>query len=78
LIYGEVPRATNEEAAGYFQKAIALNPGRIGNHVELGRTCLALRDSAKAKAEFAKALALPDREKEDPESKRRARAALAQ
>lgn len=76
VIYGEIPKATNEEAIGYFQKAIALNSKRVGNHLELGHTYVSMGEKAKAKAAFEKGLNLPSQEKDDAEAKDRARLAL--
>ncbi len=75
-IYGKFPGATNERAVECFEKAVALNPHRVLNHVELGRARLALGRKDEARAEFQAALKLPSREKDDAESKARARKAL--
>lgn len=77
-IYGKFPEATNAQAAECFQKAIAIAPHRVLHHVELGRTYLALDEKAKAKEELEKGLALPSTEKDDEETKQRAREALRQ
>ncbi|MEQ1860981.1 MAG: tetratricopeptide repeat protein [Chthoniobacteraceae bacterium] len=77
LIYGSVPRASNEEAVRCFEKAIELNPRRVGNHVELGRALAELGQKDEARAALQKGLSLPDRQRDDPETKGRARAALA-
>src|SRR5258706_375125 len=50
LIYGAIPEASNEEAVKNFQKAIELNPKRLANHVELGRSYAALGQKDLAKA----------------------------
>lgn len=78
LVYGGIPSASNEEAVRLFRKAVELAPQRVSHHAELGRALLAQGDKAGARAEFEKALALPAKEKDDPESKRRAQAALAE
>ena len=78
LVYGGIPAASNEEAVRLFRKAIELAPERVSHHAELGRALLAQGDKPGARAELEKALALPAKEKDDPESKRRASAALAQ
>ncbi len=70
IIYGKLPTAKNEDAVKYFQKAIALNPDRLGNHVELGKTYLSMGRKAEAKAEFETALSMPNRLRDDPEAKR--------
>jgi tetratricopeptide (TPR) repeat protein len=78
VVYGGMPPASNEEAARLLRKAVELAPDRVSHHVELGRTYLALGLKRQARTELERGLSLPDREKDDPESKRRAREALAQ
>jgi len=75
-ICGKLPDASNERAAECFEKAVAIQPGRVIHHVELGRTYAALGQKKAAIAELKKGLSLPSREKEDNESKDRARKAL--
>lgn len=75
-LYGQIPKASNEAALAYFEKAIALNPRRIGSHVELGRVYLAMGMDADARASIERGLALPIREKDDEEAVRRGRAEL--
>lgn len=77
VVYGGIPPASNEEAARLLRKAVELAPERVSHHVELGRTLLALGQKNEARAELQRGLALPSREKDDPESKRRAQEALA-
>jgi tetratricopeptide (TPR) repeat protein len=78
VVYGGMPPASNEEAARLLRKAVELAPDRVSHHVELGRTYLALGMKDEARGELQRGLALPNREKDDPESKRRAQEALAQ
>ena len=78
LIYGALPDASFEEAIRCFQKAIALNPGRLIHTVELGRTYAAMGNETEARKYLEKGLAMPSREKDDPETKRRGRATLAE
>lgn len=75
-IYGSLPPASNEKAIEYLEKAIALNPNRIGSHVDLGRAYLAAGQKEKGKAELQKALSMPNREKDDNAAKAKARSAL--
>jgi Flp pilus assembly protein TadD len=77
-VYGGIPPASNEEAARLLRKAVELAPEHVSHHVELGRAYLALGMKDEARTELQRGLALPDREKDDPESKRRAKEALAQ
>ena len=76
-IYGKFPDASNEQAAECFEKAVAIRPERVIHHVELGRTYAALGRRQEALAELNKGLRLPSREKDDSESKDRARKAIA-
>jgi tetratricopeptide (TPR) repeat protein len=75
-VYGALPAASYEAAAHNLLKAVALAPERVAHRVELGRTYAALGEKERARAQLNLAIALPDREKDDPESKRRARQAL--
>ena len=75
-IYGKFPAASNERAAECFENAVAIEPDRAIHHVELGRTYAALGQKRAALTELKKGLSLPSREKEDNESKDRARKAL--
>jgi tetratricopeptide (TPR) repeat protein len=76
VVYGGIPAASNEEAERLFRKAVELAPQRVSHRVELGRTYLALGKKREAQTELRRALSLPDREKDDPESKKRAAEAL--
>lgn len=76
IVYGKLPSASNEDAVKAFQKAIELNPRRVGNQVELGRALAAAGRKDEAKAALEKGLNLPNRQRDDPETKERARAAL--
>jgi tetratricopeptide (TPR) repeat protein len=76
IIYGEIPTASNEAAVKSFKKAIELNPRRVANHVELGRTYVALGQKELARTSLQKGLTLPNRQRDDEQVKRRAREAL--
>jgi tetratricopeptide (TPR) repeat protein len=76
IIYGGLPAASNEEAVKCFQKAIALNPKRLVHVVELGRTYAMMGRVAEAKRHLETGLAMPDKEKDDPEAKQRGRTSL--
>ena len=77
-VYGKLPTATYEEAVSCFEKAIELNPKRLMHYVELGRTCAVMGNNAEARKFINKGLALPDTEKDDPETKRQGREILLQ
>ena len=72
VVYGGMPEASNEEAEKLFRKAVELAPQRVSHRVELGRTYAALGRKEDARAELRRALSLPNREKDDAESKQRA------
>jgi Tfp pilus assembly protein PilF len=77
VVYGGIPPASNEEAVRLFRKAVELAPDRVSHHAELGRAYAALGRKDEARSELRKALSLPSREKDDPESKQRATETLA-
>jgi len=77
LIYGAIPPGSYEDAVKNFKRAIELAPQRVAHHIELGRTYAAMGQVDLARAEINKGLALPSREKDDPGTKERGRAALA-
>ena len=77
IIYGGLPAASNEEAVKCFQKAMALNPRRLVHVVELGRTYARMGQQENAKKYLQKGLAMAEIDKDDPETKARARSALA-
>jgi tetratricopeptide (TPR) repeat protein len=76
LVYGELPPASNEDAVRCFRKAIALKSDRLIHHIELGRTLALMGKTTEAKACIEKGLAMPNREKDDPETKKRGRETL--
>ncbi|MEO6876468.1 MAG: hypothetical protein ABI222_16755 [Opitutaceae bacterium] len=69
IAYGSLPTATYEDAVRCFQKAILLNPNRLMHHIELGRTYKQMGRDADARKSILKGLALPDTERDDPETK---------
>ncbi len=76
IIYGGLPAASNEQAVECFKKAIALNPKRLVHVVELGRTYAMMGHKADAVKYLQQGLAMPNKEKDDPESKQRGQATL--
>jgi tetratricopeptide (TPR) repeat protein len=77
LIYGSLPTTTNENAVDCFKKAIALNPGRLMNYVELGRTYAQMGRNDEARKWINKGMSMPNKEKDDPECKARGRETLS-
>jgi tetratricopeptide (TPR) repeat protein len=76
LAYGRLPPARFEDAKVCFEKAISLNPNRLLHYVELGRTYADMGKPAEARKNLLKGLSMPPTEKDDPESKERARQIL--
>lgn len=76
VIYGQLPDASYAEAVKDFRKALQLNPGRLANHIGLGRAYAALGETAEAKQELERGLSMPDREKDDSFVKEQGRETL--
>jgi tetratricopeptide (TPR) repeat protein len=68
-LYGKLPVTTNEEAERDLKKAIAINPHRLMHYIELGRIYAAMGRKEEARKFIEKGLAMPDKEKDDPEMK---------
>lgn len=77
IAYGKLPPAKYEDAVRCFEKAIELNPNRLMHYIELGRTYAQMGRTDEARRFIAKGLAMPDTEKDDPETKARGRLILA-
>ncbi|MEO6742319.1 MAG: hypothetical protein ABIP20_18905 [Chthoniobacteraceae bacterium] len=69
VAYGSLPTATYADAVRCFEKAIQLKPDRLMHHIELGRTYKQMDRDADARKSIMKGLALPNTEKDDPETK---------
>ena len=69
IAYGKLPPAKYEDAVQCFEKAIALNPNRLMHYIELGRTYAQMGRGADAREFITKGLAMPETEKDDPETK---------
>jgi tetratricopeptide (TPR) repeat protein len=76
VAYGKLPPAKYEDAARCFEKAIALNPNRLMHSIELGRTYAKMGREADARKFIIKGLAMPETEKDDPETKQLGRQIL--
>jgi tetratricopeptide (TPR) repeat protein len=76
LIYGSIPKGTNEESERNLKKAIELNPEYTNHHLELGRTYLAMKNYDLAKQEFQKTLELPNTSSKCSMNKKEAQAEL--
>jgi tetratricopeptide (TPR) repeat protein len=77
LLYGKLPQTTTEEAVKCFEKAIEINPNRLMHYVELGRAYAQMGRATEARRFIEKGLAMPNVEKDDPETKRRGQETLA-
>ena len=77
VVYGKLPVGTNADAVACFTKAIALNPGRLRHHIELGRTYAQMGNTADARKCLEKGLKMPNKEKDDYELKASGKKALA-
>jgi hypothetical protein len=71
-VFRRLPAASNEKAIEYFSKAIVLQS--FGTWAAY----LALGEKQRAREQFNKGLSLPSTEKDDENSKQRARASLKQ
>jgi tetratricopeptide (TPR) repeat protein len=69
VAYGGLPPAKCEDAVRCFEKAIALNPNRLMHYIELGRTYAQMGRDEDARKFITKGLAMPETEKDDPETK---------
>jgi tetratricopeptide (TPR) repeat protein len=69
VAYEKLPPAKYEDAVRCFEKAIAINPNRLMHYIELGRTYAEMDRDVDAREFITKGLAMPDTEKDDPETK---------
>jgi tetratricopeptide (TPR) repeat protein len=76
VAYGKLPPAKYEDAVRCFEKAIELNPNRLMHYIELGRTYAQMGRDAQARKFITKGLAMPETEKDDPETKKLGRQIL--
>ena len=58
------------------REAIALNPNRLMHYVELGRVYAQMGRKDEARRQIGTGLAMPNAEKDDPETKARGRELL--
>ncbi len=77
VLYGKLPHGSNAESIACFEKAIAINPGRLRHYIEKGRTHAQMDQNAIARQLIQKGMAMPNKEKDDPEVKLRGRETLA-
>lgn len=75
VVYGGLPKASFEQAASDFRRAIASEDNVI-NRLQLGKTYLKLGDKNAARDELERALQMPNDDPDDPEHKKEASALL--
>jgi len=68
-IYGKLPVTTNEAAEKCLLKALEINPNRLIHYIELGRIYAQMGRKEEARKYLQKGLAMPNKEKDDPEMK---------
>ena len=66
-LYGDLPVTTNEAAEKCLLKAIAIKPNRLMHYIELGRVYAQMGRKEEARKYLQKGLAMPNKEKDDPE-----------
>ena len=71
MAYGGLPKASYDEAAKSYNKAISINPNRSPYHVDLGITYAAMTKLEDAKKSIKQGLAMPNIGKDDPDAKKR-------
>jgi len=77
IFYTSLPAATYEDAVKSLQRAIELNPDRLIHYIELGRTYAQMGRNEDAQRLIKKGLAMPNVDKDDPDTKQRGRETLA-
>lgn len=77
FLYGKLPFGTNEAAVTCFEKSIKINPNRLMHYIELGLTYAQMGRKEEARRFIAMGLAMPNVEKDDPETKQHGRETLA-
>ncbi len=69
LLYGGLPKGTNEEALKYFEKAAELAPRRIIHRLELAKVQLRLSKKGEAIATLKEALVMVPTDKDDVDAR---------
>lgn len=77
VVYGDVPEASNEEAARCLKKATELAPQRIIHHAELAKVYAAMGTSDLAAQSWQNVLGLKAADSEDANYQKEAKLALA-
>lgn len=77
MLYGDLPTGSYEESVKCFNKAIAIDPTRPRHYIELGCTYALADQPDNARKFLEKGMAMPNKEKDDPEIKAHGKATLA-
>ena len=67
MLYGGLPKASNEEAVKFFQKAIEVRPTSINHHLELAKTYQRMKEWKLALKEVDEVNRLPQTDPSDGE-----------
>ena len=78
IVYGGLPEASYEEAAGYLKKATELAPRRILHHQELAKVYVALGKRDLAEKEWQTVLKIPATDADEEKAHREAKEGLGQ
>jgi tetratricopeptide (TPR) repeat protein len=76
LLYGGLPDASLDQSLHHLRLAATLEPGELNHWLELGFACAAAGETATARREWERGLAMPTQRKQDEAAKQRAREAL--
>jgi tetratricopeptide (TPR) repeat protein len=71
MAYGGLPKASNDDAAKCYNKAISINPNRSPYLVDLGITYASMAKADDAKKFIKMGLSMPSTGKDDPDAKKR-------
>jgi tetratricopeptide (TPR) repeat protein len=78
IVYGGLPKASNEEAIKNFQKAVELAPNRIIHHAALAKVYEAIGERKLELAELEKCRALKPVDRDDVDAQRESAKMLAE
>lgn len=77
MIYEKLPPASIEESVSCLERAVKINPNRLMNYIELGRSYAQAGRTDEAKRCLKKGLSMPCIDKDDPACKEAGKEALA-
>ncbi|MDB6139482.1 MAG: hypothetical protein JWO94_2554 [Verrucomicrobiaceae bacterium] len=76
VVYGGLPDASLEKSKECFEKALKIREDRVSHHIELGRTLAFMGRKDDARKQIESGLAMPNKERDDPDTKERGRETL--